>query len=415
MKTLSLVTGVLLLIVGCNSNNKEVNDNSNQRDSFYSRIELGEHSVGFCDTVIFNSDVRFDFLPENGVSYTQYDYKGPIPLFLQIWYPIEQQNLKTLKFGEFRNRKLAPELQSVYDPLVEKMDSSFIRYYIIDNFTPDNDSIDYGEYSYFDVFDTIKNYQTKSQYKKISDKLDFPVIVYHHGSQGLSDENFILAEYFSSRGYIVVASNFHLPFKNKWYGYDGADFDETALPKSVIQFARTLTTNDKLYFIGHSAGAQLGFEFLYEKKWANAFVSLETTMEGRPTDYLKSDDGWPRLSKIIDEHKLDYSIPILMIANTQDEKPFPLFDELANSPMIQVSQKKWFGHESYSSAFLMRYLYIDMFPQPDAYLLGPNLELYAKQLKLYEAFLNSVESGQEFYGKEFEEDFYISIPNANKK
>ncbi|MFY0690061.1 MAG: hypothetical protein JXQ90_23010 [Cyclobacteriaceae bacterium] len=413
MKTLNLVSGVLLLMFGCNSNNKEQNDNLNQRDSFYSRIEFGEHGVGFSDTVIFNSDIRFSFLPENGASYTQYDYKGPTPLFLRIWYPIEEHHLKPLRFYELRNRKLPSELQSVYEPLVQKMDSAFIEYYIIDNYTPDNDSIDYGEYSYLDVFDTIKNYQTKSQYKKISDKLDFPVIVYHHGGQGEPDENFVLAEYFASRGYIVVSSNFHLPFENKWYGYDGKEFDEIALAKSVIAFAKTLTTSDESYFIGHSIGAQIGFKFLYQDNWANAFISLETTMEGFAADYLKSEEGWPEEANIIADHKLEYSIPILMIANTREQKSFPLFDELTNAQLIQVSQKKWFGHSSYCSVFLMRYLYRDIFSQPDNYLLGPNLELYAKQLKLYEAFLKSAESGQEFDGKEFEEDFYISIPNTN--
>jgi hypothetical protein len=147
--------------------------------------------------------------------------------------------------------------------------------------------------------------------------------VYHHGGQGLSDENFILAEYFASRGYIVVASNFHLPFKNKIYGYEGIVFDDTELPKSVIQFTKTLTISEQLYFIGHSSGAQVGFKFLYEDDWANAFVSLGTTLDGYSVDDLKSEDGWSKLSKIIDEHKLDYAIQILMIANTQKEKKFP--------------------------------------------------------------------------------------------
>ena len=102
-----------------------------------------------------------------------------------------------------------------------------------------------------------------------------------------------------------------------------------------------------------------------------------------------------------------------MIANTREQKSFPLFDELTNAQLIQVSQKKWFGHDSYVSASLMRYLYRDIFPQPDTALLESQLELYAKQLKLYEEFLNSVNSGQEFNAKEFEEDFFISIPNTN--
>ena len=406
LKRASLIAYLILLLIGCNSSKKEIYESSHRKDSFYNSVQLGKYGIGFWNTVIYNSDIRFDFLPDNGTSYAQYDYNGPTPQFLQIWYPTETHNLKPLLFKDFRNRDLSSELQSVFDPLIAKMDSFFVQYNIIEDFI-NYDSIDYNGYSYFEVLDTLMTYQTKSYFKIISHKLDFPVIVYHHGGQGLPDENFILAEYFASRGYIVVASNFHLPFENKMYGYEGIEFDDTALPKSVIQFAKTLTTSDQLYFIGHSAGAQVGFKFLYENNWANAFISLETTLEGRAVDYLKSEDGWPKLSDIIDEHKLDYSIPILMIANTQEEKSFPLFDELSNSSMIQVSQKKQFGHESYTAGYLMRYLYRDMLEQPDTVELKGQLELYARQLELYNAFITAVTNGEQLNTKEFEKDFFL--------
>lgn len=416
LKRALLIACAILLIIGCSSPKKEVNDSSHRKDSFYKSVQLGEYGIGFCDTVIYNRDIQFDFLPADGTSYSQYDYKGPTPLFLQIWHPIEQNDLKPMMFKDFRDRNLSPELQSVYDPLISKMDSFFVQYNIIEDFI-NYDSINYGQYSYFDVLDAIMTYETSSNYQIISDKLNFPVIVYHHGGQGLSDENFILAEYFASKGYIVVASNFHLPFKNKIYGYEGMEFDDTALPKSVIQFAKTLTISDQLYFIGHSSGAQVGFKFLYEDHWASAFVSLETTLEGRPVEYLKSEDGWPKLSNIIDENKLDYSIPILMIANTQEEKAFPLFDELSNSSMIQVSQKEQFGHESYTAGYLMRYLYRDMLKQPDTTILATQLYLYNEQLKLMDSFFSSLENRNPLNTEEYEKDFFFSIPktNANKK
>ncbi len=398
----------IMILIGC-SPTEQVADFVEQQDSFYNGLAMGEYGIGFCDTVIYNTEVRFDFLPKEGPGYSQYDYKGPTPLFLQIWHPIEQMNLRRMMFKDFRNRDLEPDLKSVYDPLIAKMDSFFVRYNIVEDFT-NYDSIDYNGVSYFQVLDTLKTFLTRSQSKRIREKQDFPIIVYHHGGQGLSDENFILAEYFASRGYIVVSSNFHLPFENKVYGYEGIEFDDTSIPKSVIQFAKTLTTNDQLFYIGHSAGAQVGFKFLYEDNWANAFVSLETTLEGRPVDYLYSEDGWPELSDTIDSHKLDYSIPILMIANTVEDKPFPLFDELSNSAMIQVSQKEIFGHESYTSGYLMRYFYRDRFNQPDTSELRQQLIQYNKQLDLYSAFLESVRNKQPFNQKEFERDFIIMNP-----
>ncbi|MEQ9404238.1 MAG: hypothetical protein RIM99_11660 [Cyclobacteriaceae bacterium] len=409
LNKVNLIASIILILTGCSSSKKERgNSTSNQKDSFYESVQLGDYGIGFCDTIIYNNDLRFEFLPDDGTSYSQYDYKGPTPLFLQIWYPIEQSGNQPLMFKDFRSRNLSSELRSVYDPLVTKMDSFFVQYNIIEDFI-NYDSIDYNGISYFEVLDTLMTFQTKSRYKKVSEKLDFPVVVYHHGGQGLSDENFVLAEYFASLGYIVVTSNFHLPFEDKIYGYEGIEFDDTALPKSVIRYAQTLTTSDRLYYIGHSAGAQVGFKFLYERGWADAFVSLETTLEGRPVDYLKSEDGWPKLSNIIDEHKLDYTIPILMIANTQEEKAFPLFDELTNSSMIQVSQKEAFGHESYTAGYLMRYLYRDVFEQPDTTILKSQLNLYSEQLKLIHAFFVSMENGEKLNVDEYKKDFYFSM------
>ncbi|MEP1033786.1 hypothetical protein [Ekhidna sp.] len=415
MKNISIAY-VILLLIGCTSSENKIDDSSHREDSFYESVQLGDYGIGFCDTVIYNSDIRFDFLHDSTTSYTQYDYIGPTPLFLQIWHPVKPNNLEPMMLKDFRNRDLSPELQSVYDPLIEKMDSFFVKYNIVEDFI-NYDSIDYGNYSYFDVLDTLMTFKTMSSYQIISDKLDFPVVVYHHGGQGLSDENFLMAEYFASKGYIVVSSNFHLPFENKTYGYEGVDFDDTELPKSVIQFAKTLTTNDQLYFIGHSSGAQVGFKFLHESHGVDAFISLETTLEGRDPAYLKSEDGWPKLAKIIDEHKLDYVIPILMIANTQEEKSFPLFDELQNAQMIQISQKEMFGHESYTAGYLLRYLYRNKFTQPDTAELKTQLSLYSKQLLLYESFLTSAGSGKQMNTEEFKHDFFISIPstNANNK
>jgi len=290
------------------------------------------------------------------------------------------------------------------------MDSFFIQYNIIEDFV-DYAPINYGAHSNTDVLDTLMSSRTKSSFSRIENKSDFPVIVYHHGGQGLSDENFILAEYFASRGYVVVSSNFHLPFKDRVYGYEGVVFDDMELPKSVIEFARTLTTN-QLYFVGHSAGAQVGFKLLYDPNWVDAFVSLETTLEGREVDYIK--DGWSKLHKVIDTHKTDYSIPVLMVANTMENKPFPLFDELSNTPMIQASQKELFGHESYTSGYIMRYHYRDLFTQPDTTELKAQLRLYNENLKLIEAFLDGVADETILNTEDFEKDFFFSTFNVEK-
>lgn len=138
-KTVFLINCVLIFIIGCNPPSHKLNYN---RDSFYNIIQLGDFNVGYCDSIIYNGKIRFDFLHNKTVSYTQYDYSGPTPLFLQIWYPLEQVVSEPLMtFRDFRNSNLSADLKSVYDPLCAKMDSFFVRYNIIEDFV-NYDSID---------------------------------------------------------------------------------------------------------------------------------------------------------------------------------------------------------------------------------------------------------------------------------
>ena len=376
------------------------------QDSFYDIIKLGKYNVGFCDSLIYCENQFYD----------QYEYAGGMPLFLVIWHPIEEKtDLQPLAFREFRNRSISSTLASVYKPLCLKMDSSFVWYNIVEDFV-DFDSINYGQFTYFNVLDTLKNYKTKSYFNRIKKKSNYPVIIYHHGDQGLSDENFILAEYFASRGYIVVSSNYHLPYENYSYGSSGgSENDWTELPKRVTQFARTLTTSNEIYFIGHSMGAQKGFKYLYQTGWANAFVSLETTLELWDSTKIKS--SWPELSKLIKLHEKDYSIPILMIANTRKDKPFEFFTGITNTNTIHASAKEEFGHESYTAIYFLRYLYQNRFAQPDVKELKAQLDLYNEHLRLIECFITSVREKTEFDKDKFKEKFFINSynTNANKK
>ncbi len=368
-------------------------------DSFYSYIDLGEYTVGFCDTLIFDNEVRFDFLPDTSVSYEQYDYKGPTPLFVQIWHPIiDVPYTPPLTYGDLRHRNLRPDLESVYEPLQQKEDTFFVKYNLSLEITK-YDSIDYGA-DYFEVLDDLSEYKTKSYYQKLKEAKDFPIIIYHHGAQAASDDNFILSEYFASRGYIVISANFHLPFESRTYGYEGVKFDDTKLPRRLMEFAQTLVSeNSKVYYFGHSAGAQVGFKFLHEVDRLDGFVSLETTMEETKLRwlaklYLLSKFGWPDLAKEINKHKDEYDFPIFMIANTRADKSFALFKGITSPLMVHASERKWFSHDAYASSFHMRYLYRHKWAQPDIHITELQLELYVKLLKLIESFLEQSQTGK---------------------
>ena len=371
-----------------------------QRD-FFDVIPLGDKKVGFCDSLIFCDQEKYD----------QYGYEGAYPLFLQIWHPLSDSvGGKKLTLKELRERSLSEELEGVYQPLIQKMDSASVWYNVSQDFV-DYDSIDYGGYTHYEVLDTFMNYKTHSIYHPLEKNIGYPVIVYHHGSQGLSDENSAMAEYFASRGYIFISSNYHLPLENKTYGHSqGSGQESIRITKRVMNFAKDISQGEDIFYIGHSWGAQIGLSFLFEPDWAKAFVSMETTLEFWSKEDVSN--KWTTLDDILKKHRKDYNLPILFLANTMEDKPFEIFEGINKGYGLHVSSKLEFGHESYTSAYLLRYMFEEQFPQPDVPEMKLQLELYAKHLLLIEKFLNSCKNASELKTESFKTDFFLNVENA---
>lgn len=365
--------------------------------SFNDFIDYGDYSIGYFDSLIYNSNQH----------YVQHGYSGDAPLFVQIWHPIDvAQSGRPLKFEEFRVRTVSKHLKTVYDTLCWQMDKSSIQYNISKDFVQYK-PIDYSPYTIQDVLNSIKNYPTKSTFSPLKKRSDFPVIIYHHGAQGFSDENFAMAEYFASKGYIFVSANYHLPFENLTYASTTGSINYESFPKRVTEFARELTSNNELYYIGHSWGAQNGFRYLHEEGWADAFVSLETTIEFKD-DTNKIKELWPPIFDLIATQEKKYPLQILMIANTGEDKPFEFFKPIGNDKLYFATAKTEFGHESYTSAYHMRHLFNQRFPQPDSVEMRDQIELYAEHLKLIEAFLTSVQQKTNLDKTRFGETFFIN-------
>ncbi|HPG12807.1 MAG TPA: hypothetical protein PLU37_14840, partial [Chitinophagaceae bacterium] len=231
----------------------------NAQETFYDLIKPGNFQVGFQDTVIF--DPQFD--------YEAYNYSGKKPFFIQVWHPIEEKQ-KPLFNGEndpllikdFFEGKQYPGLQSVQQQIKKNNKEVFIRDFIAENLHTGQEN-DFETYSYDDIFNLITQLKTQSTFSAINKITGFPVIIYHHGSQSNSFENFAMAEYFASRGFIFIASNFHLPYENSIWGLKPYDKlvkneDEESL-RTILKFARSISSSPYIFFIGHSLGAQMGF------------------------------------------------------------------------------------------------------------------------------------------------------------
>lgn len=381
-----------------------------QRDSFYDYIELGEYDVGYCDTILFDDSLH----------YSQFNYKGDAPMFVQIWHPIAVSGEKDyLNYGDFRSPKVPQDLGQIYHELSLRLDSAFIRYNIIEE-SKTWKEIDYKKHSHEEILDSLKSQKTRSSRAILIQNSKFPVIVYHHGNQSPSDENYLMAEYFSSRGYIFISANFELPFKGHRFGFREGNLKKpnTTTPKRLIEYAKSLSASEHLFYIGHSYGAQVGFCMLYEEGLADAFVSMETTMEfRRPLKQVKS--IWPVLYNTVLEHQKDYQLPILMLANTRAKIPFDFFNEMFSDfnhkATIQASAKGYFGHGSYTAIYFLRYLSRKIYKQPDSHRLNKELKMYVQNLKLIEAFLNQQLTQQKINLDQFRKYFFIEEKTTPNK
>ena len=382
-----------------------------QNDSFYDHIQLGAYNIGYCDTIIF----------DNSLNYSQFNYEGPAPIFVQIWHPyVSKESRKHMTYGDFRSPKIPQELDIIYNELSIRLDSAFIRHNISEEYKTWK-KIEYKNYSHEEILAIVKTQKTQSSFKQLQQDTNFPIIVYHHGNQGPSDENYLMAEYFASRGYIFVTANFELPFANHPFGYREGNLKKpnTTTPKKLIEFAKSISKSNQLFYIGHSYGAQVGFCILHEKGLADAFVSMETTMEFewpiRPLEHVTN--TWPVLYSTMMNHQKDYQLPMLMMANTRENPPFvffnELFPEIHHRYTLQVSSKRDFGHDSYTSVYFLRYLKRKIYKQPDSNRLKDQLRMYVQNIKLIESFLKKQIMNQELNLNKFKRNYFIELKNEH--
>lgn len=342
----------------------------------------GPSPVGFADTLLFSDSLH----------YRAFGYDGPAPLFLQAWFPLGGTIASPvggidpvpLRFSDLRTPRLPPTLQRVHHELLLRMDSAFVEYdirYPVDGDEP----IDHTPFTEAQVKDSLFAGRTHAFRAELPLNASRPVILYHHGSQGFSDENVWMAEHFARNGYIFLSCNFHWPVEEAMYGTPIVWEPDRHSIRTVLRFARQLAHGSKVFYIGHSWGAQEGWCTLHEPGLVDAFVSLETTMEWK-TDSAEVRDKWPQVLEAITTHS--YPMPILMVADTDSEPAFPMFRGVRGD-ITCLDPREPFAHESYTSAYLMRLAGEGRFALPDREALQGQHDLYMALLDELLAFLQA--------------------------
>ena len=348
--------------------------------------------VGYTDTLLHAA----------GVEYSGFGYTGPAPLSCSTGSPWTPGQERAACYGALRERQLPDGLASVYAALHAEMERSFIATDLSGSY-PDHEPIDYGKSSLAEVLEQVMRTATLSQRAAPARRSDAPVIIYHHGSQGSSDENVAMAEYFASRGYDLVGANFHWPHGDVPYGMEGFTNDPGAL-RAVLALCPPPA-------IASSSSTTAG-----ARKWAGtphappgpvrAFVSMETTLETK-TDTNEIKDKWAWLYDAMVTRGEVLPIPVLLLANTQRDAPFAFLAGRSTSGLHAASIQP-FDHESYTSAYFLRYYHRDRFPQPDTAAMAQQLARYGEHLSLIDAFFHAVRSGGEFPREHFREAFFLN-------
>ncbi len=360
----------------------------NAQNTLYDFIKLGDFQVGFKDTILFDTAYEYD----------AFDYAGMKPHFVQIWYPITEKlkNPNYLKFKDFFEGSKTDKLFIIQTKLKDHNQEAVIRDYIEENLAS-GEANDFGNFTNIDIFNMIGETKTMSIFHNDLKPSQCPIILYHHGAQSYSFENYAIAEYFASRGFIFIAANFHLPYENTIFGLKPFDKifkdEEEQSLNTILEYAKSLTNSKSIFFIGHSWGAQMGLRTFTQDTSILAFISLETTIEFK-TDHEKIKEMWPEVFQKVITDNGNYPFPILFCAATGQEKPFPFFENI-NAPSVTfVSTKKEFEHNAYVSSFYLRLFLDSNVIQTDKTILLDRLFLYDKHLELIEEFIDGVMKGK---------------------
>jgi len=357
---------------------------ANAQNSLYDFIKLGEFRVGFKDTIIFDAKFQYD----------AFDYAGMKPHFIKIWFPLTEKlkNPNYLKFKDFFEGTKTDKLMTIQTKLNNHYEETVIRDCIEENLAS-GEVNDFGNLTSDDILDMVSETKTKSIIINNFKSSKYPIIIYHHGAQSYSFENYAMAEYFASRGFIFIAANFHLPYENTTFGLKPFEKiiknEEEQSLKNILEYAKSITSSKSIFFIGHSWGAQMGLRTFDLDTTIKAFISLETTIEFK-TNQQQIKEMWPEVFEKVITENVNYPFPILFCAATGQEKPFPFFENITAPSVTFTSTKKEFEHNAYLSSFYLRLFLDSKVKQTDREILQERLLLYVKHLELIDKFIKGI-------------------------
>lgn len=365
-----------------------------QNSPLWGDLNKGNYSVGIIDTMIYNQSQTF----------TYDTYEGHKPYFVSIWYPKEADHQNESRvYGDYFDFEVVTSLAPLRDSLMQMEKSALIEYGIKNRL----DSWDDGEYgpSEKELLELLLKTEVNAKASKNLPQKQFPVIVNHHGMGGSRHENFVLFEYLSSHGFIVVSSNYHWPDQSR----DLNDLKDDL--SFVAKFASELSCADdsQIHFLGHSWGSQIG---LICNQSGNhpfkSFILLDNTLEQLSLQQVGR--YYPHLDSIFRNHSNDFKTKSYIMTSQKAYKeegelviaPDPQFEsfKLLNLDQFEfLITKETLSHEGFTSVGVIRSIYTDQITQDDAGAVNSQFATYLELNRRILKLLKNVEVGNDGFLK----------------
>jgi hypothetical protein len=358
--------------------NTSVTSAVGQDYKFWGPLKSGNYLVSYRDTIIYKSDEQYTYL----------DYKGPKPFVLGIWAPSEAEmkgeSLTLQSYFDLFSRtgKAAPAIAKL-----RELELNLLAKEVgVNRATHERDTTITAENL---LVRTLLATRCNARLKLSNPSGKYPVVIYHHGSGSIRQDNTVLFEFLASHGYVVISSNFHLPLSGSndlenFYG--GKKFNPVTDALFVTDFASKLpyVNAGQMYWSGHSWGAGVGLALNQQMKHPfKKFILLESTLEDYTFEQIN--EMMPGRDSIFRHHAKDFITPTWLVSAARDyyeegkyvRLPDPEFVIFKKMPAItKICSRVPMHHDTFVSIGPMKNVYAQEFYQSDALYNTRELDTY---------------------------------------
>jgi dienelactone hydrolase len=298
-----------------------------QEPLLWGDLKPGPHAVGY--RRLYQLDQTRQYDPEFTTDPAAQPAHRPRPILICIWYPAQKTGAKPMEYRQYLDVSSDdPQLAS----FVQRLTHHFRAVVCEETIGKSPGKLTPPEATAFDRLLATKTFAVKDAPAAAG---RFPVVIYHPGVDGTSEDNSALFEYLASHGYVVLSSHYQ--------GTDGVKGGGGDLPctfrdmEFLSRYARGLTfaDADRLGAMGHSYGAWAIFAWAAEEDSAlRAFITLDSGLE---YDSVET-SGVEALKCHMKENKDNIRAPSLRFASRERKANFDYLEPyLKDTPHYEAT------------------------------------------------------------------------------